>query len=227
MRVMSTLAFKGMLDELTPVFSARTGITVSLVFDPTVLVIKRIHAGERGDVALLTARGVEDLIAAGTLAAGSMVDIAKSEVGIAVKAGAPKPDLATAESARAALLTCKSIAYSKSGASGIFFAALIERLGIADAVNAKATVIESGFTAALAADGRVELAVQQVSELMTIPGIDIAGALPEPLQERLTFSGGVFAAAEHGDAARAFLRFLASAEFAPSYRAKGLLPCVG
>lgn len=227
MRIMTTLAFRGMLDELAPIYRSRFGTDLDFRFDPTALMLGRIKSGEQADLALLTAKGIDELCACGILKPGSRVDIANSEVGLAVKSGAPKPDIATAEAVRHALLQASSVAYSRTGASGIFFASLIERLGIAETVDAKAKVIESGFTAELAADGRAEIAVQQVSELMAIPGVDIVGALPDPIQERLTFSGGVFAASPVAAEARHVLEFLASPEFADRYRRKGLLPVVG
>lgn len=227
MRIMSTLAFRGALDEMAPVFSSEFRQKLEFLFDPTAVMLGRIRSGERADVALLTAAGIDDLRAAKILAAGSRVDIAVSEVGLAVRAGAPKPDISTPDAVRKTLLAANSIVYSRAGASGIFFAGLLQRLGIADEVNAKATVIASGFTAELAADGRAEIAVQQVSELMAVAGVDIVGALPEGAQERLTFSGGIFAETAVAAEARRFLQFLARPEFAAVYRRKGLLPVAG
>lgn len=227
MQIMSTLAFRGTLDELAPVYRARFGTPLEFLFDPTAVMMSRIKAGERADVALLTAKGIDDLSGAGILVPGSRVDIAVSEVGLAIKSGVPKPAIATADEVRKALLAARSVAYSRTGASGIFFAQVLEQLGIAEAVNRRANIIESGFTAELVADGRADIAVQQVSELMAIAGVDIVGPLPDPIQERLTFSGGVFEAAEQTEDARRFLAFLAGPEFAGVYRRKGLLPVSG
>jgi molybdate transport system substrate-binding protein len=223
MRILSTLAVAKVLDALVP----RHAGTAEVSINPTALILGRVKGGERGDLALLTDGGIDELCAAGILVPASRVGICVSEIGIAVQAGAAKPDISTSAAVRAALLAAKSIAYSKAGASGIFFAGLIERLGIADEVNRKATVIASGFTGALAADGRVELAIQQVSELMAVPGIDMAGPLPDDIQERLRFSGAVFAGAAHADAAAAFLQVLARPESAAVYRAAGLRPIDG
>ena len=120
----------------------------------------------------------------------------------------------------------RSIAYSRIGASGIFFARLIEQLGIADEVNAKATVIPSGFTAELAARGEVELAVQQVSELMVVPGVDVVGPLPIELQQPAMFSAGVFADSDEREGAARFVQFLTSAAAAPTLQAAGLEPVI-
>jgi molybdate transport system substrate-binding protein len=226
MRILSTLAVRLVLDELVPQFSLTLTPpqTIDVSIDPTALVLKRVHAGERGDLAILTAAGIGELCQAGILVNASQANLCVSEIGIAVKAGRAKPDIATAAAVRQLLLDVPSLAYSKAGASGIFFAGLIERLGIADAVNRKATVIPAGFTAALAADGQVEIAIQQVSELLAVPGVDIVGPLPESINERLTFPGAVFAGSAHAGEAAAFLQFLKRPEFAAVYRRAGLQP---
>jgi molybdate transport system substrate-binding protein len=223
MRILSTLAVKAVLDEVVPQLQAQYG-TIEVSIDPTALVIKRITAGERADLAILTADGIAKLSQAGILLAESRRDLCVSAIGIAVRAGAAQPDIATAAAVRATLLAAKSIAYSRAGASGIFFAALIERMGIADQINRKSTVIPAGFTADLAADGRVELAIQQVSELMAVSGVDIVGALPDDINERLRFPGAVFVGAEHANEAASFLRFLARPAMADVYRRAGLSP---
>ena len=150
----------------------------------------------------------------------------RSLVGLAVKAGAPKPDIGTAEALKATLLAAQSIAYSRLGASGVFFAELIERLGIAEAVNAKATIIPSGLTGALVARGEAQMAVQQLSELMAVPGLDIVGPLPASLQtptrvrsrhvRRLRCARRSWRASS--------CRRCASAEAAAAFRAAGLEP---
>ena len=140
MRIMSTLAFRGALDELAPAYRAATGGKLEFQFDPTAVMLGRIKSGERADVALLTAAGIDDLTAVGVLATGSRVDIAVSEVGLAVKAGAPRPDISTPEAVRRTLLDAKSIVYSRAGASGVFFAGLIERAGGLGVARAAAIV---------------------------------------------------------------------------------------
>ncbi|MDN3567446.1 substrate-binding domain-containing protein [Paeniroseomonas aquatica] len=222
LRILSTLAVMGVLQELLPAREAATGGRIEAVYAPTAKLLERIEAGAPADVAILTAEAVEALLAAGRLQPGSRVDLAISVVGIAVRAGAPRPDIATPEALRAALLAARSIAYSRAGASGIFFAGLVERLGIAAEVEAKATVIPQGFTAELAASGAAELAIQQVSELMTVPGVDIVGPLPAATNVRAVFSGGLLAGAPA--AAGALLAHLAAASTPGLLAAKGLLP---
>ena len=224
LRVMSTLAVMGVLQELLPAREQATGGRIIAAFGPTATLLGRIKAGETADLTILTAEAIDALIAAGTLRAGSRVDMAVSVVGVAVRAGAPRPEIGTPEAFRQALLAARTIAYSRAGASGIFFAGLIERLGIAAEVNAKATVIPQGFTAELAARGEVELAIQQVSELMTVPGVDIVGPLPEAINTRAVFSAGIFANSPAPEAAAALLRHLIEAGTPALLAAKGLLP---
>ncbi len=183
--VLSSLAFASTLEAL--------GVPATLM--PTALLLPRIRAGEAGDVAILTAEGIDALAAEGALRPGSRRDLARSFVGIAVRAGAVRPRIDTEAALVEALLAARSVALSRAGASGLFFAGLLERLGIAAAVMDKAVVIESGYTAALAADGRAELAVQQVSELLMVPGIDLVGPLPPECGGAAVFSGAVLARA--------------------------------
>ncbi len=224
MKLMSTNGVAGVLRELLPGFERSTGTKVELVLDSSNGLLGRIAAGETADAAILTAEAIDDLARQGKIAGGSRTDLARSTVGIAVRAGAPKPDIGSVEAFRRTLLAAKSIAYSKAGASGIYFAGLIERLGIAGEVNAKATVIPRGFTGELAAKGEVEIAVQQISELMAVPGVDIVGPLPPDIQGMTTFSAGLFAGAKEKDAAAALIRLLSAPTSVPIFKAKGLEP---
>ncbi len=139
--VLSTLAIMGGLQEVLPEFERANGVVANTTFAPTKDLLGQIEAGTTGDVAVLTEAGIDKMIAAGTLAAGSRVDLVRSFVGVAVRAGAPQPKIDTAEAFRQALLDARSIAYSAAGASAQFFVGLIEKLGVAEAVRAKATVI--------------------------------------------------------------------------------------
>jgi molybdate transport system substrate-binding protein len=224
LRIFSTLAVQGAMPALAKRYEEEVGVTLAIDFAPTNGLMARIDAGEAADVAILTREGVEQLVARGVLAAASAIDVALSYVGIAVQAGARKPDIGSPEALKATLLGAKSIAYSRIGASGILFAGLIRQLGIADAVNAKATIIPSGFTGELAARGEVELAVQQMSELMVVPGVNVVGPLPATLQSPAMFSAGVFASTDMREAAMRLVEFLASADAAGALQAAGLVP---
>jgi len=224
LKVLSTLAIAGPMRELAGRFEQSAGIELDAEYGPTVLLMKRLEAGERPDVVALTQDALAGLVKKGDVAPESAVDLVRSFVGVAVKAGAPKPAIATAEQFKQALLAARSIAYSRAGASGLFFTALLQSLGIADAVNAKATVIPQGFTAELAASGKVELAVQQVSELMAVSGVDIVGPLPREIEPGTVFSAGLFAASPRRAEGERLLAFLSSKEVAPRIRAFGLEP---
>jgi molybdate transport system substrate-binding protein len=220
-RVLSTLGVLGVVRDLLPAAEA-AGVRPEIRFDPTARLVAAIEAGERADIAILTAEGIAAQAAAGVLDGASRVDLCRSSVGVAVRAGAPHPDISTPEAFRAALLAAPTLAYSRAGASGIFFAGLIERLGIAAEVNAKATVIPQGFTAELAARGEVALAIQQVSELMAIPGVEIVGPVPEAINTRAVFTAALFHGAD--PRAAALLRWLAAALTPDLLRAGGLEP---
>ncbi|MCO6416586.1 substrate-binding domain-containing protein [Siccirubricoccus sp. KC 17139] len=215
--LLSTLGVVGVLRQALPGF----GGTVDGRYGPTAGMLERIRGGERGDVAILTAEGIEALTAEGVLAAGTRVDLAASSVGIAVKAGAPKPDISTEEAFIRLLKEVPSLAYSRAGASGIYFAGLLERLGLAAEVNAKATITQ-GFTAERVARGETVIAVQQISELMAVEGVEIVGPLPPTLQTSVIFSGALFAGA--APAAAGLLRFIAEAATPALLRSKGLEP---
>ena len=222
-RVLSTYAFKGALIQLAEPYRALTGTRIDADFAPTLGLLKRLRDGETADILILTQEGLDELIEEGTVIADSKRDLARSYVGIAVKAGAPRPDISSQAALVASLLAARSVAYSKSGASGIYFAQLIGRLGIAAKINAKATVT-AGLTAERLITGDADLAVQQISELMQVAGVEIAGPIPLSLQTAAVFSAGIMTGSRRPKEADRLLSYLASAEVAPLLRACGLEP---
>jgi molybdate transport system substrate-binding protein len=223
-RLLSTLALKGAVVRLAAQIEAETGIRIDADFAPTVGLLQRLRGGERADLVVLTREGLDELAGEGRVLAETRTDLARSYVGLAVRAGALRPDIATTASLCAALIAARSVAYSRTGASGLFFAQLIERLGIAAAVNAKATIVPSGFTAERLVSGEADLAIQQISELKQVAGTEVVGALPHELQTPALFSAGIMADAScHAEAER-LLRFLASGEVASVLRETGLEP---
>jgi len=215
LRALSTLGLAGVLQDLVPSLPP-----LDLQLAPTQTLMGRITDGERGDVAILTDVAVEELVAAGTLDGASRVDLARSHVGVAVRQGAPRPDISTPEAFVAALLGARSVALSRAGASGLYMAGLLNRLGIADVVYRKAVVIPAGFTGELVASGEADLAIQQVSELMVVPGVDLLGRLPPGLEGVSLFTCALFAGAPQG--ASHVIQALRGA--AVLMRAKGLEP---
>jgi molybdate transport system substrate-binding protein len=223
-RVLSTLALKGAVQGLANQYHAASGVRIDADFAPTLALLTRLRAGEAADVVILTREGLDEVAREGRVAADSCVDLARSWVGIAVRAGAPHPDIATEAALRAALLGARAVAYSRLGASGILFAKLIEQLGIASDINASAVIIQQGFTAEKLVTGEADLAVQQISELKQIDGIEVVGPIPRELQTPAVFSAGRMSATLKPDEADRLLRFLASPEVAPALRASGLEP---
>ena len=221
-RLLSTLALKGAVQRLAGSCEAASGVSIDADFAPTLALLDRLRSGERADIAILTREGLDQLAGEGRVVADSCVDLARSYVGIAVKAGAVHPDIATEAALRTALLGARSVAYSRIGASGILFAQLIERLGIAFEINATAQIIPSGFTAERLVSGEADLAVQQISELKQVADIEVVGPIPLALQTPAVFSAGRMAASDQIAAADRVLRFLASREVAPVLRESGL-----
>ena len=201
-----------------------------MTFASAASLAKRVADGEDADVAIVSAGAVDDLIKQGRMAEGSRVDIAKSGMGVAVRAGASKPDISTAEAFKRALMNANSIAASNpagGGASGTHFAAVLERLGIADAVKSKLKYSGGGLgglAGTLVANGEAEIGVQQISELMAADGIDIVGPLPAELQNTTQFSAGIPVNAKAPDAGKALIAFLTTPAARNVLKIKGLEP---
>jgi len=222
-RLLSTLALRGALVQLAERYRAARGVELDADYAPTVGLMKRLREGEKADVLILTREGLDELVAEGTVVASSKIDLARSYVGLAVKAGDRHPDISTEKALVSALLAARSVAYSKIGASGIYFAELIEKLGIAAEINAKATITE-GFTAERLITGEADLAVQQLSELKQVAGVELVGPIPLSLQTAAIFTAGRMASSQNADQADALLTYLASPEVAPVLHESGLEP---
>jgi molybdate transport system substrate-binding protein len=223
-RVLSTLAVRGAVQNLVDPYLQATGCRIDADFAPTRALLDRLRAGEPADLVILTREGLHELAGEGKVIAASCLDLARSFVGIAIRAGAAHPDIASEAALRDTLLMSRAVAYSQIGASGILFAGLIARMGIADEINAKAVIIPSGLTAARLVSGEAELAVQQISELKQVDGIEVVGPIPHALQTPAIFSAGLMTASPRGATAGNLLRQLASPEFADALRAAGLEP---
>ena len=223
-RILSTLASKGAVSSLAAWFEAEGGARIDADFAPTLALLERLRGGEGADVVILTKEALDDLAARGTVVAASCADLVRSFVGIAVKAGAGHPDIATEAALRTSLLGARSVAYSRLGASGIFFTQLIERMGIAADINARAKIIPQGFTAELLVSEEADLAVQQISELKLVGGVEVVGPIPRELQSPAIFSAGRLAASNNVAPSDRLLKFLASPEAVPALRESGLEP---
>ncbi|GAA5233153.1 ABC transporter substrate-binding protein [Verticiella sediminum] len=221
-RVFATLALQGVIEQARSELEAAAAMGLDVRFAPTADLMACIGRGEEADVAVLTRGAIEDLIGRGLLTTDNRIDLAVSHIAAAVKAGAPHPDIGTLDAFQSALLEARSVAYSRTGISGSHFADLIERLGIASALNARAQVPSGGFTATLLVDGRCDLAIQQLSELRVVPGIEIVGHLPEGAQLATVFTAGRFARSAVADAAAAVISCLASPLLQPVFQKCGL-----
>ncbi|HXB78887.1 MAG TPA: substrate-binding domain-containing protein [Bradyrhizobium sp.] len=223
-RLLSTLALMGAVRNLAGKYETLTGTRIDADFAPTLGLLDRLQKGETADVLILTQEGLAGLAATGSVVAESCIDLARSLVGLAVRAGVARPDIATEEALRATLLGARSVAYSRLGASGIFFAQLIAGMGIASEVNARANIVPQGFTAERLLSGEADLAVQQISELKQVAGTDIVGPIPLHLQDPAVFSAGRLSASTRPEQSDRLLKFLASKEVAPALRDSGLEP---
>ena len=221
--VLSTLALRGVLVETEAEFRARTGFAIAARYKSTNAQLIAIAEGATADVAIITRQAIDQLTAEGKIVPGSAKDVAQSGIGLAVRAGAPKPDISTIEAFKQTILAAKSIAFSRLGASGVHFAEVIECLGIADEIRRKA-IISDAYMGEIVALGEAELAVQQISELMPVAGIDIVGPLPGDLQKISLFAAAIFTAAKNPAGGAKLVSFLAQPELAPILARKGLSP---
>jgi len=223
-RVLASNGVKAVLCELAPQFEQSTGHNLAITFDRSSELKKLIEAGDVFDVAILTGPMIDDLIQQRKVATGTAANMARSGVGVAVRAGAPKPDIGTVEAFKRALLDAKSVAYTTEGASGVYFASLLQRLRIADAVKAKSKTQPGGAVGELVARGEAELAVQQISELLPVAGTEVVGPFPPELQSCTLFTAGLATAAKELEGAKALVRFLTAPSNAAVLKAKGMEP---
>lgn len=227
--VMTSGGFTAAYNELVPEFERATGHKVITAYGASMgnapdAIPSRLARKERADVVILAAPALDALASEGKVVAGSRVDLVRSLIGMAVRAGAPKPDIGSVDALRRTLLEAQSIAYSAS-ASGVYISTeLFQRLGIAEQVAGKSRRILSERVGTVVARGEAELGFQQVSELLPIAGIDYVGPLPAEVQRVTVFSAGIAADATEPDAARALIRFFTTAAAAPVIRKTGLEP---
>jgi molybdate transport system substrate-binding protein len=228
-RVMTSGAFTAAYLELIPAFERTTHDTIVTSYGGSMgnapdSIPSRLQRGEPVDVVIMAASALDDLIKQGKVVAGSRVDLVCSSIGMAVRAGAPKPDISTVDALTRTLLRAASIAYSSS-ASGVYLSTeLFPRLGIADRIAAKSRRIESEPVGAVVARGGAEIGFQQISELRPVAGIDIVGPLPPGAQRVTVFAAGISSGAKRPEAAKALIAFLASPASAPAIRNSGLEP---
>lgn len=222
--VLSTQATEQACRELLPLFEKASGHTVKISYTGTLDAKKRIAAGEPFDLLIMASPDIDGFMTSGTLAPGSRVDIAKSGVGIGVRAGAPKPDIRTTEAFTKTLLAAKSIGYS-TGPSGNYVIGLFERLKIADQIKPKLKQTPTGvFVGTIVANGEVEIGIQQVSEMSHFAGVDYVGPLPADIQKMTIFASGIAATTKQAEAAKALVKFITSPDSAQAFKKRGMEP---
>jgi molybdate transport system substrate-binding protein len=221
----SSMATRQVLAELAHVFEARSGCVVAIESVGGVDAAKRVQAGEAFDVVFLASDAIDRLIASGHVV-GPRVDLVRSPVAIAVRAGVPHPDVGSEPALRAAVLAARRLSYS-TGPSGVHLARLFERWGIAQQIERRIVQAPPGVpVGSLVARGDVDLGFQQLSELMHLPGIDVVGTLPAQIQFITTFSAGICAGSSHAATAREMLTFMTSPEVDDVKRRHGMEPAL-
>lgn len=221
---LSSMATRPLLSALVPLFEQRSGLALQFESVGGVDAQKRVLAGEAFDVVVLASDAIDTLEAAGMIRAGERADIARSQVAVAVRSGAPRPDIGSEDATRRVIEAARALGYS-SGPSGVQLLKLFERWGIASALMNRLVQAPPGVpVGTLLASGQVDLGFQQLSELMHVDGIEILGTLPAPIQIVTTFTAGICTRATHVDAARAVLAFLTSPLAFDAIRQNGMDP---
>src|SRR5450755_4735339 len=213
-KLLSTTALKTSIDELTAQFESTSGKKLVASYAPSTQIAKRVVEGEFADIAIVTGAGIDNLIKQSRVVPGTRVDIARSAIGVAVRPGTPRPDISSVAAFKQALLAAKSIGMSNpqgGGASGIYLWSVFERLGIADALKPK-TIFGPGGPAGLIGlylmRGEVEIGLQQMPELMAVPGVDVVGPVPGEMQSITIFSAGIPTVASDAATGKALAKFL-------------------
>jgi len=224
LRVLSGNGAKAAVRELCTQFERATGNTIKLHFEVNADLKKKIEAGEAFDVAVLNPPVIDALIKDGKLVAGSRADIGRSGLGVAVRKGAPKPDIATAEAFKRTLLAAKAVAYPGKGASGLYFVSLLDRLGIKAEMQGKLKPMAAEDTVEVVARGEADMVVVVATRITGVPGVDLVGPIPKELQTKIGFAAGLSASAKERAAAQALIRFLTAPAAAATLRTNGVEP---
>jgi molybdate transport system substrate-binding protein len=224
LKVVSGNGARAAVQELSAQFERASGHKVSLRFEVNAALKRKIEGGETFDVTILNPPVLDDLIRQGKVVAGTRADIGRAGLGVAVRAGAQKPDIGSVDAFRRALLAAKSVAYPGEGASGIYFVGLLDRLAIAAEMKPKLKPMAAEDTVEVVARGEADMVVVVSSRIFDVNGVEPVGPLPAELQTMIGFAAGMGAAAREPDAAKVLIRFLTAPEAAPVLKAKGVQP---
>ena len=223
-KVFVTRAVATILDKIGPEFERTTGHKLVVTTDVAIRMVRRVRAGEPFDILVGASSQIDELIKDGKIAADTRTNLVRSGIGVEVRAGAPKPDISSVEAFKQALLDAKSIAYLKEGQSGVYLAGVLDRLGIAETIRSKVTRSDTDIVSELVAKGEIELGMVVITQILTTPGVELVGPIPEEIQSYITFTAGVSASSTAPDAAKALLTFLKGPTAAPVIKSQGMEP---
>jgi molybdate transport system substrate-binding protein len=227
LKMLTSVALTSVLDELAPMFEKATGTKLSIDYNLIAAQRKRILEGESADVIILSRGVMDELQKQDKIGASGLVNVAGTPVSVAARAGAPKPDISTVDAFKQTLLNARSIVYAdpaRGGASGVYFARVLDRLGIAEQMNAKTILVPGAQAAEVVAKGEAELGVAQASEIVPVAGAQLVGPLPGEFASMTVFTAGIGAVSESPDPANELIKFLTGPEAAGRFKAKGFEP---
>lgn len=223
-RIFCTRNIAMVLEKIGPDFERATGHKLNVTTDVSSRMVRRIQAGEPFDFLVAAPGQIDALIKDGKILAETRTNLVRSGIGVEVRAGAPKPDISSVDAFKRALLDAKSIGYLKEGMSGIFLSGLLERLGIAEAIKSKVTRPETDIVSELVAKGQLELGMVVITQILTTPGVELVGPLPEEIQSFITFTAGISANASAPSGARDLMKFLTGSSAIPVIKSQGMEP---
>ena len=222
--VLTSVALTSAMDELAPQFERLTGNKLKIGYSLIADIKKRVLAGETADLIMLSRPAMDDLAKQDKFLAGSIADVAGTPVALAVRAGAPKPDISSADALKKTLLAAKSIVYAdpaKGGANGVYFAKVVEQLGLTEQLKAKTILVPGAQAADVVAKGEAEIGVAQASEIVPVSGAQLLGPLPGELGSLTQFTAAIGAGSKQAEAAKSLIQFLTGPSAAPLFKAKG------
>lgn len=222
LKLLTSNSTRPVLDALIPEYEKTTGNTVSISADSAKAMVARIKGGEPGDVVVLGSGALKEMVEAGIVTAASRRAFARALVGVGVRRGAPRPDISSLDAFRKSLLAARSIAHTVHGASGMYIPVMLEKLGIAEQMKPKTVTRPGGYIGAVVVAGEADIALQQIPELLAVPGLDLVGPLPDEVQKVFETSVGIFSATPHAAAAQAMIDFIARPAHTALFRTKGL-----
>lgn len=222
LKILTSNSTRTILDALIPAYQKSTGNTVSISAGSAKAMVARIKDGEPGDAVILGSGAVKELVEAGIITAASRRAFARAVIGVGVRKGTPHPDISSVDALRNTLLSAKSIAHTVHGASGMYIPTLLEKLGITEQMKPRTVTRPGGYIGTVVVAGEAELALQQIPELLAVPGLEVVGPLPAAVQKTLETSVGLFTKSSHAAAAEEMIRFFMNAAHTALFKTKGL-----